>query len=379
MPAAATMTRYKVMQLGSPTGLYGAERWILALIRHLDPLVVESIVAVVRDEPNLTAPLCSEAKSAGFATHVVDAFGRVNLLAVQALRRLLVEGKVNILHTHGYKTDLLGLLATRGTSCRLVATPHGWSTRSGLKLRVYEALDRAIFPWFDAVVPLSDTLYAELESAQWLRARLHLIRNGVDIREIDASGVTTPSMRGWKKEGDFLIGYIGQLIQRKGLDVLVEAFARLELPGKRLVVVGDGPERKALEMLAINRGVGERVDFIGFRDDRVTFLKDFDVFALPSRMEGIPRCLMEALAARVPVVASNIPGCADLIEHGGTGLLFEVDDVDGLVAALKRLQDEKLRAALAKRGREHIVKHYSADAMAVQYQTLFRSILGVSG
>ena len=87
------------MQLGSPTGLYGAERWILALIKHLDPEKVESIVAAIKEQPGLGVPLCREAQKLGFRSHVIEAIGRVNLSAVQQLRRYILENRIQVLHT----------------------------------------------------------------------------------------------------------------------------------------------------------------------------------------------------------------------------------------------------------------------------------------
>lgn len=364
----------RVLQLGSPTGLYGAERWILALIRHLDPARVVSSVGVIRDVPGLAAPLCQQAQALGFQTHLIEAPGRINFAAISGLRRLLIRERIDIVHSHGYKTDLVARLATLGLRCRTVSTPHGWSTQAGLALRLYEALDRLSFPFFDAVVPLSESLRDEL---QWLPAmgkRLHLIRNGVDISEIDAVTTVAPEAQAWREQGDYVIGYVGQLITRKGLEILLQAFAQLAVPKKRLVLVGEGPQRQALEALARDLGCAGRVSFLGFRADRLSVLKGFDVFALPSRLEGIPRCLMESMAAGIPIVSSDIPGSADLIRPADAGVLVPLDDSAALGAALARLQDPALRQAIADRGRRHVLAEYSAEAMAGKYQQLFATL-----
>ena len=205
--------------------------------------------------------------------------------------------------------------------------------------------------------------------------KLHLIFNGVDLAEIDAEDNIAMEIEAWKAEGYFVIGYIGQLIARKGLAVLLEAFAKLETPKKRLVFLGEGDQRQELEKIVTNLCIQNEVAFFGFRDDRLRFLKGFDVFVLPSRLEGIPRCLMEAMAARVPVIASNIPGCTDLIKHEQTGLLFELDNVESLVNRLIQYMNLDLRKKLGQSGREFIVANYSASLMARQYQNLYRQIL----
>jgi glycosyltransferase involved in cell wall biosynthesis len=341
--------RIKVMQLGSPSALYGAERWIMALVRHLDHSTFESSIAVIRDDPALDPPIIQAARAQGLVAHCIDAFGRVNFAAVGKLRALIGDNQIDILHTHGYKTDSIGLLATRGTGCKLVATPHGWSVDAGIKLAVYEALDRFLFRFCDAVVPLSQTLYSEQRVAAPL----------VELRQ----------------SGGYVVGYIGQLIARKGLDCLLRAFAAWDHPAKQLVLVGEGPQRAELEQLARELSVDDSVQFVGFQSERIAWLRGFDVFVLPSHLEGIPRCLMEAMAARVPVIASDIPGCRDIIENGKTGRLFAVDDVAALTRALAQSTDRAASEQMAADGRVHVRAHHSAAAMAKEYAALFQTLV----
>lgn len=144
LPDMATDSRIRVLHLGSPTGLYGAEQRILALLNNMDRSRVDSIVAVIRDDPTLGADLCTEAGRQGFRTRVFEAHGKVNWSAVRMLKAYLRQERIDVLHTHGYKTDVIGLLAARGTLCKLVSTPHGWSKQAGLKLRLYEAARIAV-------------------------------------------------------------------------------------------------------------------------------------------------------------------------------------------------------------------------------------------
>jgi glycosyltransferase involved in cell wall biosynthesis len=368
-------SKIRVLQLGSPTGLYGAERWILALLRHLDTTAIEPIVSVIRDAPTLLAPLCTEANAVGVRTHVFEAYGKMNWSAVQQVRDYIMKNDIDILHTHGYKTDIIGRLATAGTRCRIVSTPHGWSNRAGVTLRIYESIDRALFPFFDAIAPLSEAIYRDLERIPGLMGKLHLIRNGVDITEIDAVTNVAYDIARWKAHRHLIFGYIGQLIPGKGLIILLKAFAKLDLPEKKLAVIGEGNQRVELEQLSASLGISNEVRFFGYREDRLAFLKALDVFVLPSSHEGIPRCLMEAMAAEVTVVASEIPGCTDLITHGQTGLLFQLDSVDVLLARLQECRNTDIRNRLTRRARKFVVDNYSAASMAHSYYDLYKSLL----
>lgn len=367
--------RLRVLHLGSPTGLYGAERWILALINNIDSSCVESEVAVVLDDPSLDAPLCSEAAAMGFASTVFEAHGKFSWAAVRQVRAHILSRRIDVLHTHGYKSDLIALLAARGTGCRIVTTPHGWSTDADLKLSVYEALDRLLFYGFDAVAPLSEDLYAGLANWPGLARRLRLITNGVDLRDIDRRDEVSEELLTWKRDGELLLGFIGQLIPRKGLDLLLQTLSEWGGAEWRLAIVGEGEDRPKLERLAVELNLAQRVRFFGFRPDRLALLRAFDVFVLPSRLEGVPRCLMEAMACQVPIVASDIPGCRDLIAPGQTGLLFASDDVGGLKRALDIMaRDDGARHTFAANARRSVEDTWSAKHMAGCYLDLYREL-----
>ena len=368
----AAAGRVRVLHLGSPTGLYGAERWILALVRHLPAQRIESVVGAIQDVPGPEPALCRGAEELGVPSRVFPSYGKLSVSAIGQLSRYIRGNRIDILHTHGYKGDLLGLLAARVADCNIVSTPHGWSTQGGLKLQMYEALDRLALPWLDAVVPLSEDLYEGLARGRWRRGALRLIRNGVDLAEIDGVSEESQELRAAKRKGCLLIGYIGRLIQQKGVDTLIRAFAEIEMPHKELYIVGDGPERNALEQLASRLGEARRVRFLGYRQDRIALLKAFDAFVLPSSREGFPRCLLEAMAAGIPVVATDIPGCRAVVRDGDTGLLFPPGSAPGLASALRRLlADERLRAALAARAQALVRRDFSAEAMAARYAELY--------
>ncbi len=363
----------KVLQLGTVGPLYGAERWILALIRNLDAALIDSHVAVIADQPGTAAPLLDAASANGFAVHAINAPGRFNWAAVRELRKLIRNNGIDIVHSHGYKADIIAWLACRGSGTKIVSTPHGWSANAGLKLQVYEALGRRALRYFDAVVPLSADLYHGLAKDRALLCRLHQITNGVDIDEINEPPCCPAALSDFRGSGP-VIGYIGQLIARKDVATLLSAFATWSHNNDaRLVLVGEGDARLSLEAQARALGIADHVLFTGFRSDRLAWLKSFDAFVLPSHLEGIPRCLMEAMAAGIPVIASDIPGNRDIVHHEKTGLLFTPSDVDALVNSLERITDDKV-ATRTKNGRDLIHDHYSAQAMANAYAVLFAQI-----
>jgi len=368
--------KIKVLQLGSSSGLYGAERWILSLIKYLDATKIESHVGSIRDQTDIEVPLCIEASKLGFPAHIIDSNEKFGLAAVRNLKNQIDEQQIDILHSHGYKTDIVGRLATIGTPCKNLSTPHGWTQQPGLKLWLYELLDRAVFPFFDVVAPLSEGILKPLCRIPGLKSKLHFIRNGVDIDEIDNQNEISDEIRSLIKKRAFVIGYIGRLTAGKGLDILLNTFAEYAEPHWEIAIIGEGDQSTELKTIVEKLKILNRVHFYGFRPDRLSFLKGFDVFVLPSRSEGIPRCLMEAMSAEIPVVASDIPGCRYLIDGKTTGLLFEMDNKKDLAKSIKVLDsDQEIRKKIMKVGKKFIQTNYSVDRMAKQYEELYFRML----
>ena len=367
--------RIRVLHLGNPTGLYGAEHWILTLIKYLDSNVIESIVGAVKDAPGLTAPLCREAQALGHPAIVFEKHGRINPSAVKILRDYISSNRIDILHTHGYKTDIIGLLATLFTSCQIITTPHGWTHQPDTRLRAYELLDRMLFPFLDIVAPLSETMSQDLMKIPGVKKNIRLIKNGVDISMIDSVNEVDAQVAELREEGAFVIGYVGRLEPGKGIETLLRAVTGLNGINWRLSIVGEGKSRKDLEQFCRYLGIEKKVCFSGFQKDRISFLKGYDLFVLPSFSEGTPRCLMEAMAAGIPSIASDIPGCRTLIEDGKNGMLFQKGDVKELLDKIVfALSNERILKMYLKKARRDIELKFSGKRMAMEYEKVYLTI-----
>jgi glycosyltransferase involved in cell wall biosynthesis len=367
--------KINVLHLGNPTGLYGAERWILALAKHLNVEKIKTTVGVIKDHPELEAPLCLEINRLGFSSVIFETFGRINIASIVLLRKYILGNQIDILHTHGYKTDVIGLLSAFGTRCRILTTPHGWTNRPDHKLMVYECFDRIILPFFDAVTVLSDEMYQGIIKIPGVRKKTHLIPNGVDISEIDDVSHVKVEIEQWKKVGAFVIGYIGRLERGKGIHTLINALTKLKSIDWRLAIIGEGKLCDSLKKLSLELDKEKRIHFFGFQKDRLSFLKGFDLFVLPSFSEGTPRCLMEAMAAGIPAIASNITGCRLLIKDGQNGLLFQPGNEVDLAKKVRVCLDNKSAAEkFAMNARLTIENKFSAARMAVDFQKLYESL-----
>lgn len=170
------------------------------------------------------------------------------------------------------------------------------------------------------------------------------------------------------------------MIPRKGIPDLLDVFDELYGADKnlKLQLLGDGSQREALEEKAIGQGSAKAIEFLGFRSDRLELLSRFHLFVMTSSVEGVPRCMMEAMAVGVPVVAYDIPGVDKLVKHGETGLLAPHGDKAALASCcLQILEDPALAAVLSSKARQLIDEKYSSARMAHEYEHLYAYLLGV--
>jgi glycosyltransferase involved in cell wall biosynthesis len=220
----------------------------------------------------------------------------------------------------------------------------------------------------DRFVALTPTVADELAAAGVDRARIVQIPNGVDTTTI---ALREPS----ESSVELRVVFVGRLHAQKALDNLVEAVALCERrsPGAiRLAMLGEGPERQALERQIATLGLGHVVEVAGAVTDVASRLAEFDAFVLPSLAEGLSNALLEAMAAGLPVVASDIPGNHDVVTHGHNGLLFSPGSVDQLADRLSTLAtDEPLRARLAANARETIESTYGLEKIRIRYVALY--------
>lgn len=373
------MKPLRVLQFITPSGFYGAERWVLALANNLnrDHLVCD--LAVTRESSAQDLTVAELYPGSVGEVHYLDMAGRFDFRVVKQLCDVIKKRRIDVIHTHGYKSDILGLLAARRAGIRCVSTPHGFSGNVGLKLGAFIRIGTWMLKYFDRVAPLSEELVADMKRFGVPDRKIAFVRNGVDLTEIDAS-LKEFKPGNQSNSVDRVIGFIGQMIPRKGIPDLLDVFDQLYREDKtlKLQLLGDGRQREELEEKAARQASAKAIEFLGFRSDRLELLSRFNLFVMTSSLEGIPRCMMEAMAVGIPVVAYDIPGVDKLVTHGETGLLAPHGDKAALANCCRRLLDDSaLAARLSSNARQLIDEKYSAARMALEYEHLFADLLGL--
>lgn len=364
------MTR--VFHLRNSDRFGGPERLILDQVLAASPEVTHVVASFgTTDEPH---PFLDRARETGAETCLVPQSSSYDPRAAVRVRAAVRDVAPDVVIGHDYKANILLALAT---SEPRVAVVHGYTSEDS-KIRMFEAIDRRVVRSAEAVVVVSDVLRAELLAAGTPPDRVHEIPNGVNADRIaDGARAGRQAVRAELGLDDDvpLILSLGRLSPEKGQDTALDAFAALDRPDARLLLVGDGASREALEARCARRDLGGRVVFAGWRDDPWACLGAADVFLLPSRSEGLPLALLEAMAAGIPAVATRVGAVGEVLEDGACGLVIDPDDPASLATALREvLSDPDAAKARADRAARRVRDTYSVAAQARRLEALYASL-----
>jgi glycosyltransferase involved in cell wall biosynthesis len=248
------------------------------------------------------------------------------------LRRVLRARGTTVVHTHVYRADVVGWMATKRTQVRCVATLHGY-TGGSLVNRAYQWLDHRLLGRFDAVVCVSEQLRQRLLRTGATGNRLHVVRNGFAGRA-SVSREEARRLLGLPLDRP-AVGWVGRLSHEKGADLFVEAMMRCPRSDAIGVIVGDGPQRRDLQARV---GPGAAIRLVGSRPDIGQLMPAFDVLAISSRAEGTPMVLLEAMSARVPIASFAVGGIPELLPADAAWFAAP-GDTAGLAASIAAALD----------------------------------------
>lgn len=306
-----------------------------------------------------------------------------DLRALASLTARFRDARYDIVHTHTSKAGYVGRLAARRAGVPIIVhTPHGNifdGYFSGPVTRMFIAMERRAARWTDRLIELTASgVRDHLALGIGRPEQFRVIFSGVDFAPFEAALSLRDAMRAalGAAPGDELIGGVGRLETVKGFTYFVDA-ARLVLGQEsraRFVLVGAGS--LDAELRARAAGLGDRFSFLGLRRDVPDVMAALDVLAVPSLNEGMGRVILEAAAAGVPAVATDVGGIPDVVEHGRTGWIVPPCDAAALADALIALvHDAAQRQRLGRAAREKAVPAFSLENMVRQIETLYEELI----
>jgi sugar transferase (PEP-CTERM/EpsH1 system associated) len=345
----------------------GLENGVVNVVNGLDPALLRSSVCCLQQGGEFAARIHNGTEVAAMGLKPGNDFRLPWRLA-----RLFRAWRVDIVHTRNAESFFYGLLAARLARVPVVIhSEHGRTfPEKPLRARIQRWMLSNVNAAFAVSQRLKEDLVRELGVSP---GRFEVLYNGVDLDRFGSPSTAADSRAARR---DVVIGSVGRLVPVKNYSLLLQAMARLPAgPASRLVLVGDGPERPLLENLTAALGLRNRVQFAGHREDVPRLLQEMDIFVLPSTSEGMSNTLLEAMAAGVTAVASDVGGNSEIIENEVSGLLFRSGDIAHAAQQLRRLISEPaLRARLAGAAAARVRDEFSIDAMLLRYTKLYTRI-----
>jgi glycosyltransferase involved in cell wall biosynthesis len=329
------------------------------------------VIGSVQVDP-ATQPWLGAVRALGVTVHGVQVGARGYLRERRIVRDILRRVRPDVVHTHGPHSDLVTSGVARGLGIPVVTTLHGSSRLPG-KSGLTEWLQFRWLVRFDAVIAVSRPLVDELATTTRVRKeRVHWIPNAHVPTTTGLSRAAARAELGIPAH-EVTIGWVARMIPVKACDNFVRAFA-IAARGRRVraAIVGDGPERPALETLAQELGVRDQMTFCGLREQAGRLFAAFDAFVLSSKSEGTPMTLLEAVAASVPVIATSVGGIPDVVRSTTHALLVPPNDSEALGEAIRTVLDDPAGAqARAVAARQHLDQELSAELWLKRHEALY--------
>jgi glycosyltransferase involved in cell wall biosynthesis len=360
----------RVALFATPVQFGGIERVVLMLLQHMDPSVDLFPILFTRTDAQ-AGSFFDALRTAGVSheklfvntnpikhwnafTNIADTIG------------IFKRRGFDLIHSHGYRANMIALTIAKCFGLPVVSTCHGF-INTDRNLRAYNRADAFLLRYFTRVIAVSGRIKDELVAAGVSEPRIDVVTNAV------AETVDADDRRARREvrqqlavaDDDFVFGFAGRLSEEKGVEYLVRAAQVLaqERPSSRLVILGDGPLAGALEQSVRAVGLSRAIQFVGFQSDTARWYSAMDAFVLPSLTEGTPMALLEAMACRLPVIATAVGGVPAILSDHENGILIPPADHAALLDAMRVVaNDPALRARLSNGAIGVVRERYGVEA-----------------
>lgn len=374
------MKKLKVLQVIGGGEIGGAERHLLTLMRLMDRERFTPELLCLCEGP--FAGLCREE---GITTHEVVMRHKLDLATVTPIRHLIREQNIDIVHTHGVRANLVARMAGRSENVPVVTTFHSvlrYDYSSSAEALVARALTRLTNSRTDTFIAISGAIKEDLMSMGVSSEQIEVIYNGLDVSLL-TPGDSPDTVRKnlGITPGQRVVALVGRLHAVKGHIFLLQAAQRIVTQHDDVVflLVGEGPERRAIEKTITELGLEDKVIMTGFYPNISELYPIMDMLCLPSLMEGMGLVLLEAMYFGVPVVATQVGGIPEVIIDGKSGLLVDPGNSEALTMAITWLLDTPdLQRQLIEGGRRR-AQEFTVENMVRHTERVYTDLIGSRG
>jgi len=367
--------RVRVAHVTFDMRIGGAERVIVNLVRHTDRGLFD--VSVICLEGRL-GPFGLQLEAEGTSILQLDRKPGFDWRLIGQICEAIRRHQIDILHCHQYTPYVYGVLGAAMTGCKVIFTEHG-RFFPDLKKRKRMIVNPLLHILTDRVTAISEaTRQALAVNESFPEKAIQVIYNGIDRPDYGQIDRKQKRAEFGIDPDAFVMGTVARLDPIKNHPMMIRALKRLQGQSRRpiLLIVGDGPERDKMAALASKLSVSEAVVFTGYRDDAEQMYPLMDLFLLTSFSEGTAMTLLEAMAAGLPAIVTDVGGNPEIVEQNRTGFIVPSDDAAALAEKVNILMnDPDQRGAMQAAASAHFETRFTANEMAAAYEKLYRSVL----
>ena len=368
----------KIMIIIAARSVTGPVKGVFQLIKHISLEDTRCTLYAFRSNGRSPERLLEGAQINNIPVILLEQKGPSYLSLVRQAIREAKSTKIDIIQTHGFKPSVLGFFVHLFCKVPWICFMHG-TTSENLKVEFYNLIENLLQPYATRTVLVSKAQRSKIFRG-YDTTRVRVLHNAVDLEQpMPLSPVHQPvrKLLGLPSDSRLLV-VVGRFSPEKGMDVFIDAVAMLVMDTENIhaVLVGDGQERGQLEKQAVALNVNENVHFVGFTETPGDYVVDADLVVVPSRSEGIPNVVLEAMALGKPVVATAVGGVPEIIEHGVSGYLIPPERPDLLADAIKTvLGDRQMYNRFVVNGRERVKKSFSIRQRVAKLISLYQEVL----
>ena len=367
-----------VMHFIAAMDIAGSARVVLNLLTQNEISPFEQrVTSFVRASDGTGNKFLSLAQEHGIIVDKIVMYKRWDWGDVKAMTQIIKKHNVKIIHSHGYKSDIVGTFASLKTGVPMIVTAHGFIA-TDLKLAFYEKIGCLFLHLTKKVICVSENVRKTVRKSGVRSHKILLIPNAVDF-EYFSQAAKIDFRKEWGIASDeILIGTAGRLSSEKAQANLIKAFAMIPdeiRNNSKLVIAGTGPEYDNLVSIASEFDIDDYL-LLRFINDMRSFYKAIDIFCLPSLTEGSPLTILEAVATSKPIIATRVGSSTELINNSTDGFLVEPGNVEQLISPLKKLiSDPQLRKSMGQNLNIKLKTDFNIDTWAKKIFNVYKEIL----
>jgi glycosyltransferase involved in cell wall biosynthesis len=368
----------RILHLRDSPWVCGPGRTILETGVTIDRSRFRYIVGALTSDAERSGELYEEAVRRQIPAYRIHETSRLDRGALREILRIIDLEKVDILHTHELRSDILGYICARRQHIAVISTLHGW-IRNDLKNRAFVWLDKQLVRHFDHIIAVSELIAEEMRGHGTPEERLSVVNNAIVLDRLTPD----PSDRSFREEigatdGTLVIAKIGRLSREKGHPDLFAALKEVVAvhPDCKLALVGIGPDKETLKARARSYGLEQKIHFTGYRQDMERIYNGANLVVQSSLTEGMPNVVIESLLMKKPVIATSVGGTPEIIRDGANGILVRPGHPEELARAIILFTREPQKFhGMVEEGRKTIVEQFSFDNRSRRLEQIYLKVM----